>query len=91
MEFGRKLLEKEIRKFDLNPKTVLAPEALRSVAGEFGAEQGDALFAVIGYGKVTPRSRSGQARPAGAAARAEERNRHRIGCPPRAQTKRGPD
>ena len=56
MEFGRKLLEKEIRKFDLNPKTVLAPEALRSVAGEFGTEQGDALFAVIGYGKVTPRS-----------------------------------
>ena len=56
MELGRKLLEKEVRRFDVNAKTVLDPDALTRVAGEFGAQKDDDLFAAIGYGKVSARS-----------------------------------
>ena len=56
MELGRKLLEKEVRRFDVDAKTVLDPDALAQVAGEFGAQKDDDLFAAMGYGKVSARS-----------------------------------
>jgi len=56
VELGRKLFDKEIRRFDLKAKSVLKGEALSRVAGEFGAQRADDLFAAIGYGKVPARS-----------------------------------
>ena len=56
VELGRKLFDKEIRRFDLNAKSVLKGEAVSRVAGEFGAQRADDLFAAIGYGKVPARS-----------------------------------
>ena len=56
VELGRKLFDKEIRRFDLSAKSVLKGEAVSRVAGEFGAQRADDLFAAIGYGKVAARA-----------------------------------
>ena len=56
VKLGRKLFDKELRRFDLNAKSVLKGEAVDRVAGEFGAQHADDLFAAIGYGKVPARS-----------------------------------
>ena len=56
IEIGRKLIEKEARRFDLNPKTLLVPDALTAVSGDFGSEKCDDLLAGIGYGKVSARN-----------------------------------
>ncbi len=56
VELGRKLFDKELRRFDVSAKAVLEPEAVVRVAGEFGAQKEDDLFAAIGYGKVPARS-----------------------------------
>ena len=53
VELGRKLLDKKIRRFELNAKRVLDAEALDRVAAEFGSKKGEDLFAAIGYGKVS--------------------------------------
>ena len=56
IELGRKLLEKEVRRFDVHAKTVFKPDALARLASEFGSRKDDDLFAAIGYGKVSARS-----------------------------------
>src|SRR5258705_4559795 len=56
IELGRRLFEKEARRFDLNPKTVLESEELAKFAAEYGAQKPDELLAHIGYGKLSPRT-----------------------------------
>ena len=56
VELGRKLFDKELRRFDISPKSVLEPQAVARVAGELGAKNEDDLFAAVGYGKVAARS-----------------------------------
>ena len=56
VELGRKLLDKEIRQFDLSTRRVLDDDRLDVIAKEFGSRRGEDLFAAIGYGKVTPGS-----------------------------------
>ncbi|MBM42987.1 MAG: GTP pyrophosphokinase [Acidobacteria bacterium] len=56
VELGRKLFDKELRRFDVSEKGVLEPELVGRVAGEFGAQKEDDLFAAIGYGKLPARS-----------------------------------
>ena len=56
VELGRKLFDKELRRFDLSAKSVLESDTVTRVAGEFGAQRTDDLFAAIGYGKVPARS-----------------------------------
>ena len=53
VELGRRLLEKEVRRFDLSPRTVLDPEELDRIANDFASKKGDDLLAVVGYGKVS--------------------------------------
>jgi guanosine-3',5'-bis(diphosphate) 3'-pyrophosphohydrolase len=53
IELGRRLLEKEARRANLNPGTFFETEAFRKLAADYGP--GDELFAEIGYGKVQPR------------------------------------
>jgi GTP diphosphokinase / guanosine-3',5'-bis(diphosphate) 3'-diphosphatase len=55
IEIGRKLLEKELRRFDLNVKSMTEGEALGQVATEFGLPKADDLLAAVGYGKIAPR------------------------------------
>jgi GTP pyrophosphokinase len=53
IELGRKLFEKELRRYDLNAKTVLESETFARMAPDPGAR--DELFADLGYGKTSPR------------------------------------
>ena len=55
IELGRKLFEKDARRFDLNPKTLLDGETFSKALGEFDAKKADDLFASIGYGKLQPK------------------------------------
>ena len=55
VELGRRLFEKEVRRFGVE-KGRTDDETLQTVAGEYGAQKADDLFAAIGYGKVTARA-----------------------------------
>jgi GTP diphosphokinase / guanosine-3',5'-bis(diphosphate) 3'-diphosphatase len=57
LEIGRKHLERELRRYDLSLKKVLAePTPLETLAQELGAgTRIDDLFVAIGYGKVSVR------------------------------------
>jgi len=55
IELGRKVFEKDARRFDLNPKTLLEGEGLAKALADFGAQKLDDLFAAIGYGKIAPK------------------------------------
>jgi GTP pyrophosphokinase len=55
-DLGRKVFDKEARRFDLNPKTIVESDEFRNALGEFGAQKADELFASIGYGKVQPKT-----------------------------------
>jgi GTP pyrophosphokinase len=54
IELGRRILEKEARRFNLNPKTLLEGEAFAKLAEEYG--KADELLASIGYGKLAART-----------------------------------
>ncbi len=56
VELGRRLFEKEARRFDLNPKTLLESPALTKFASEYGAKASEELLAHIGYGKISART-----------------------------------
>ena len=51
-ELGRKLFEKEARRFGLNMKSLLDGDGFAKVVAEYGMQKGDELFAAIGYGKL---------------------------------------
>src|SRR5438105_8022926 len=55
IELGRKLFEKEARRYDVNPKTVVESPAFATVLADFGLTKSDDIFADIGYGKVQPK------------------------------------
>ena len=54
VDLGRKLLDKELRRFALSTRKGLDGNRLDEVASDFGSKRGDDLFAAIGYGKVSP-------------------------------------
>ena len=55
VDLGRKLLEKEARRFDVNLKSVFDGDVLDRIAPEWGVPKAEDLFAAIGYGKVGAR------------------------------------
>src|SRR5882762_3272678 len=55
VELGRKLFDKEARRYDLNPKTIVADEAFAKALTDFAVGKADDLFAAIGYGKIQPK------------------------------------
>ena len=65
IELGRRLFEKEARRFDLNPKTLLESDDLLKFASEYGAQKPDELLAHIGYGKISARTVVQKAVPGG--------------------------
>ncbi len=56
IELGRRLFEKEARRFDLNAKTLLEGDEVVRLATEYGGGKADELLAQIGYGKLAPRA-----------------------------------
>ena len=55
VDLGRKVIDKEARRFGLNAGKLLESEALPRVCAEFGAQKADDLLAQIGYGKISSR------------------------------------
>jgi GTP pyrophosphokinase len=56
IELGRRLFDKEARRFGLNPSTVLESGELSKFSAEYGARTADELLAHIGYGKLSART-----------------------------------
>src|SRR6516165_4965751 len=52
IDLGRKVFEKEARRYDLNPKALLEGDHLAALLSDFGAQKPEDLFSEIGYGKV---------------------------------------
>src|SRR5262245_63072157 len=54
-DLGRKLFEKEARRYDLNAKTMLETAEFAALLTELGAQKAEDVFASIGYGKLQPK------------------------------------
>jgi GTP pyrophosphokinase len=65
IELGRRLFEKEARRFGQNPAALLQGQELTRFASEYGAKSPDELLAHIGYGKLSPRTVLQKAVPGG--------------------------
>jgi GTP pyrophosphokinase len=55
VELGRKLFEKEARRYDLNPRTIVDGDLFAKALADLALTKADDLFAAIGYGKVQPK------------------------------------
>jgi GTP pyrophosphokinase len=53
IELGRKLFEKEARRFGLNAKTLVEGEGFPKAVAEYGLSKPEEVFAAIGYGKLS--------------------------------------
>ncbi len=56
LELGRKLFEKEARRFGLTMKQLGDGDGLTKVANDYGMQKAEELFAAIGYGKLAAKS-----------------------------------
>ena len=91
LELGRKLFDKEARRFGLNVKKLTESERFAELLSESGFQKADELFAAIGYGKLRGQGGAGQAGAAGAAEGAAAGERAGLGRAPRARHGRGED
>jgi GTP pyrophosphokinase len=55
VELGRRLLEKEVRRFDLNVKALLDEEALEKAADASGGQKVEEMLAAVGFGRLQAR------------------------------------
>src|SRR5207245_1924278 len=53
IDLGRKLFDKDARRYGLNPKTLIEGDAFANLIAEFSVQKADDLFAAIGYGKLS--------------------------------------
>jgi GTP pyrophosphokinase len=56
LELGRRLFEKEARRFDQSPNKLLESEELAKFATEYGAPKVEDLLVYVGYGKLAART-----------------------------------
>ena len=56
IDLGRRLFDKEARRFGLNPATLLESDGVTRFASDYGAKNADELLAHIGYGKLAART-----------------------------------
>jgi len=56
LELGRKLFDKEARRYGLNLKNLTEPATMARVLSEYGMGKADELFAALGYGKLSPKT-----------------------------------
>jgi GTP pyrophosphokinase len=55
IDLGRKVFEKEGRRYDLNLKSMVETPEFAAVLTEFGAQKIEEVYAAIGYGKLQPK------------------------------------
>src|SRR4026209_841973 len=56
LELGRKLFDKEARRFGLNLKQLTDPETMSRVLTEYGMGKADELYVALGCGKLSPKN-----------------------------------
>ncbi len=56
IDLGRKLFEKDARRFGFNPKTLQEAPEFSKLAEEYGGGRADEMMAAIGYGRLAPRT-----------------------------------
>src|SRR5512132_2730701 len=56
LELGRKLFDKEAKRYGLNMKNLTQPETMNRVLSEYGMGKVDELYAALGYGKLSPKT-----------------------------------
>jgi GTP pyrophosphokinase len=66
IELGRRMFEKEARKFKANPKELLESEKLKALLPEYGARKIEDLLSSIGYGKISAKQILARVVPDGA-------------------------
>jgi len=55
VELGRRLFDREVRRFGVD-RARTGDEQVTAIAGDYGAQKADDVFAAIGYGKLTARA-----------------------------------
>ena len=63
IDVGRKVFEKEARRYDLSPKTLQETEAFQKVLAEANTQKPEDLFALIGYGTLSAKQLLGKLVP----------------------------
>ncbi len=64
IDLGRKVFEKEARRYDVSPKGIQDTEAFTQAQAEAGAKTPEDLFALIGYGTLSAKQLLGRLVPA---------------------------
>jgi GTP pyrophosphokinase len=55
VELGRRLLDKELRRFTID-RSLVSDDAVGRIANEFSAQRAEDVYASLGYGKITARA-----------------------------------
>jgi GTP pyrophosphokinase len=63
VDLGRKVFEKELRRYDLSPKAMLDSAAFAQMLPELGAKTTEDLYALIGYGTLSTKQMLGKLVP----------------------------
>jgi GTP diphosphokinase / guanosine-3',5'-bis(diphosphate) 3'-diphosphatase len=56
LELGRKLFDKEAKRYGLNLKQLTDPDVMSRVLTEYGMGKADELYIALGYGKLSPKN-----------------------------------
>src|SRR3954449_9273711 len=56
LELGRKLFDKEAKRYGLNLKQLTEPDTMSRVLTEYGFGKADELYIALGYGKLSPKN-----------------------------------
>ncbi len=56
LELGKKLFDKEAKRYGLNLKQLTEPETMSRVLTEYGMGKADELYVALGYGKLSPKT-----------------------------------
>src|SRR6266496_957443 len=65
IELGRKLFEKDARRYDLSPKMLAEGDGWSKALADFGAQRPEDVYALIGYGKLSAKQVLGRLAPNG--------------------------
>jgi GTP pyrophosphokinase len=63
LDLGKKVFEKEARRYGLNPKTLTEGDAFAKVLAEYGYSKAEELLVAVGYGKLAVKSVLGKLVP----------------------------
>ena len=75
IELGRRMFEKESRKFKMSARDLLESEKLKAILADYGASKTDDLLTSIGYGKISAKQVIARLVPDGAGEHPEDESR----------------